>query len=679
MPNFMPMLSWWQWTILAAVPPAIVVLYFLKLKRHPVEVPSTFLWHKSIEDLHVNSIWQRLRNNLLLWLQLLLILLLAMALFRPSWKGAQLVGERFIFVIDNSASMSADDQQPSRLEVAKTKAVELIKGMKSGQAAMVISFGDTAQVEQGYTTNTGLLKSKVEGIRPTVQGTSLLEALKLASGLANPGRSAEKSTDTQVAEALPATLYILSDGKFPPVTGFQLGNLDPKFLPVGAETSKNLAILAFSAQKNETRPDRFQAFARLENFGKEKAKVTARLFLDDQPEAIDVTEAEVAPDEPRGIAFDIAAIESGVLRLDIKAKDNLKLDDEAYLVLRQPQKTKILLVTPGNEPLVIALTTKSAQEIADVDVEPPDFLKDKAKYQNAATAGKFDLVIYDRCHPDEMPQANTLFIADLPPSAKDAPAAKKWAAGEKVDVPQIIDIDASHPLLQWMDMSDVILFAGTPLRPPVGGKVLIDSDASSAGGALMAVAPRDTFEDVVLGFSFFDEETGKDGKATKLWGTNWYSRQSFPVFIRNVFEYFGRHRVGANSEGVRPGHSVPLDVGTTGATVRVKTPSGGVADLKAGKSGKLSFTETSELGIYDVQTGGKTVDRFAVNLFNPAESDIRPNLSPDNQAFEIKVGETVVKGEASSESARKEIWRILVLIGLAILAVEWYIYNHRIY
>ena len=73
MPNFLNMLSWWQWTILAAVPPAIMLLYFLKLKRRPVEVPSTYLWHKSIEDLHVNSIWQRLRRNLLLLLQLLVI------------------------------------------------------------------------------------------------------------------------------------------------------------------------------------------------------------------------------------------------------------------------------------------------------------------------------------------------------------------------------------------------------------------------------------------------------------------------------------------------------------------------------------------------------------------------------------------------------------------------------
>ena len=29
------MLAWWQWVLLAAVPPAIVLLYFLKLKRRP--------------------------------------------------------------------------------------------------------------------------------------------------------------------------------------------------------------------------------------------------------------------------------------------------------------------------------------------------------------------------------------------------------------------------------------------------------------------------------------------------------------------------------------------------------------------------------------------------------------------------------------------------------------------
>ena len=83
LPELTNMLSWWQWAILAAVPPAIVLLYFLKLKRRPLEVPSTYLWHKSVEDLHVNSIWQRLRNNLLLYLQLAVVLFIFLALLRP--------------------------------------------------------------------------------------------------------------------------------------------------------------------------------------------------------------------------------------------------------------------------------------------------------------------------------------------------------------------------------------------------------------------------------------------------------------------------------------------------------------------------------------------------------------------------------------------------------------------
>jgi len=71
LPQLINTLSFWQWGLLLAVPPAIILLYFLKLKRRPLQVPSTYLWHRSIEDLHVNTVWQRLRRNLLLFLQLL--------------------------------------------------------------------------------------------------------------------------------------------------------------------------------------------------------------------------------------------------------------------------------------------------------------------------------------------------------------------------------------------------------------------------------------------------------------------------------------------------------------------------------------------------------------------------------------------------------------------------------
>src|SRR5437773_10161949 len=63
--------SGWAIALLLLVPFAILLLYFLKLKRKPLAVPSTFLWKKSIEDLHVNSLFQWLRENVLLLLQLL--------------------------------------------------------------------------------------------------------------------------------------------------------------------------------------------------------------------------------------------------------------------------------------------------------------------------------------------------------------------------------------------------------------------------------------------------------------------------------------------------------------------------------------------------------------------------------------------------------------------------------
>src|ERR1700682_2621859 len=43
-------IPWWAGLILLLTPFLILLLYFLKMKRRPLQVPSTFLWKKSIED-----------------------------------------------------------------------------------------------------------------------------------------------------------------------------------------------------------------------------------------------------------------------------------------------------------------------------------------------------------------------------------------------------------------------------------------------------------------------------------------------------------------------------------------------------------------------------------------------------------------------------------------------------
>src|SRR5579875_1192541 len=110
------------WSVLAGVPVGIIALYFLKLRRRPVRVPSTLLWQRSLEDLHVNSLFQRLRRNLLLFLQLAAVALAMLALAGPRIQGSAGRGERFVLAIDNSASMSAHDIPPTRLDRAKQEA-----------------------------------------------------------------------------------------------------------------------------------------------------------------------------------------------------------------------------------------------------------------------------------------------------------------------------------------------------------------------------------------------------------------------------------------------------------------------------------------------------------------------------------------------------------------------------
>src|SRR5207247_10819580 len=116
---------WWWFAI---IPAGVLLLYFLKLKRQALQVPSTFLWRKSIEDLHVNSLFQWLRRNILLILQLLFLLGLGYALADPTYNR-EAKGRNIILMLDNSASMAATDVQPTRLEAAKLEALHRIDAL----------------------------------------------------------------------------------------------------------------------------------------------------------------------------------------------------------------------------------------------------------------------------------------------------------------------------------------------------------------------------------------------------------------------------------------------------------------------------------------------------------------------------------------------------------------------
>src|ERR1043165_4352406 len=184
--------------------PSLIILYFLKLRRRDVEISTTLLWKKAIEDLQANAPFQKLRKNILLLLQLLVLGAAVAAVGQPMLKAASITGTRHLLLIDRSASMSArdatvDGQPATRLEAAKAEALRFIAAMRdpgifnkeSGDQAMVIAFDVTAKALQTFTGDKNLLRAAVEAIKPSDAPSSIDEAWRLVKAQA-PRRVVEE-------------------------------------------------------------------------------------------------------------------------------------------------------------------------------------------------------------------------------------------------------------------------------------------------------------------------------------------------------------------------------------------------------------------------------------------------------------------------------------------------------
>lgn len=682
-----------MWALLLAIPPAIVLLYFLKLKREPLEVPSTYLWTKTVEDLHVNSIWQKLRKNLLLFLQLLLLLFAILACLNPSWRGTSLEDDRVIFLVDNSASMSATDVGKSRLEEAKRQVSALIDEMKSSDNGMIIAFSDSdgARTIQSYTNNKRLLKRKVEGIKPTHRKTDLKKALRFAAGLANPGRNAFEDTDAAAADAMPASLFILSDGRVNQLPDFSLGNLKPTYIPIGKPEATNVGVAAFQSAKNPEKPGETQVFASVRNYGAEASDVELTLYVNDEMK--DAQTLKVDADAQGGVEFNLQNIESGVLRLSLDVKDDLKVDNEAFAVLDVTQRARMLLVTQGNLFLESAFTTDRIKKYADVKITTPEYL-DGEEYKKEAADGTYDLIIFDECAPATtqlMPYSNTVFFGQLPPNStsKDgeegeteetaadsgttddesvATSLRGWSSEGKVAGPIIIDSDQSHPLMQFVNMGNVLIGEAYPLTPPKSATTLLDSDV----GPIMAISTRDSVQDLVIGFGLI----GRTEDGGEYFNTTWVRNDpSYPVFIQNLLAYLGGVSEQSSQSIYQPGQMIQLRLDTPSKRLKMKAPDGSNLEVGRGRSGAFSFTAKNDIGIYELTDPAvpDVTHRVAVNLFDEVESNIPP-------VQELKLDEHVkVAGSAGVQRTRKESWKYLVLLALIVLLAEWYIYNRRVY
>lgn len=499
----------------AIVVPTLLILYFLKLRRRDVEVSTTLLWKKAIQDLQANAPFQKLRRNILLILQLLVLAGLLLALGQPQIKGQTVKGQRQVILIDRSASMNAMDEKDgqgraiSRFEAAQKQAIALVESLREGglldkdraDEAMVIAFDNQAEIRQQMTSDKAALKRAIEAITPTEAPTAIEEAVRLA--LAQKPRRVVENVGLESGP--PVTFHIYSDGRIP-----DAGKAAPSpedtvdFHRVGTPEAANAAIVGMRAERSFDNPAKLSIFVSLINNQPLGRSVDIELIVDGQgagiktttipaastegltlsrPEAARAEAAEAAaaaatgaattelssgPERPTpgigGVVFSLERAAGAVVQVRLRdpgtgtplTGDVLALDDSAWLAVPPAKRLAVAVVSPkGNLFISTALQGLPLSRITEMS--PPMF-EQKAL---DGTLGEYDVIILDGWLPQGA--RTPVAAAPTPPATPQTPSAPGAATSPGGTVDQPVPVAEAAPK-DLLPPGRYLIFGEVPMR-----------------------------------------------------------------------------------------------------------------------------------------------------------------------------------------------------------------------
>ena len=550
---------------LAITLPAIVALYFLRIRRPTRIVPALDLWPDQIRDRQANVPWQRLRFSWLLLLQLLVAAVLVAAAVQPALSASANLAPHTIVLIDASASMQAKDVEPSRLDEAKRQVGAMIDQLGPQDRMTLIAVQSTARIVGSGSGDHDALHRALNAIAPANGPADLSAALSLASGIVRAGEESRA--------------YLFSDGILEPLrTSFANGLPFPiEYRRVGV-SGENVGLTSLVVRAGaQSRA----AYLRVHNFGQQPRSFTLEWRSD--AGLIDVRSVSLAAGQAEDLALPVPDA-ANTVTARIEAKDNFGLDDSVTAVARAPRAFHVLLVTPGNVFLEQALRLRTDFQL---DVIAP------AAYRSSTS---YAMTVFDRYSPSAMPDAPFVMV--------DPPAGSPLAGGAQVGIGRVRASDAGDPLLNNVSLQDVHIAKSQDMRASTFGRALITSLQTPL--VLVRDAP---FRQVLVGFDIHDSDLPL--------------RIGFPVLMQNLSEWMLPPSVPSRS--FHPDETVTIVPETGAKTVTVVRPDGSRRQLATGSI--ATFADTDLLGVYMVeQTVSGNTDRswFAVNLFSDTTSQLVP-------------------------------------------------------
>lgn len=620
----------------------LVVLFHMRHTTPVVRpVPSLRFWRLAQLEESEREKFKRPPLTLFLLLHLLLVALLGMALARPATSralgglGTRTEPTHLIMLVDGSTSMAAQAESgQTRYAAALAAADQRLGDLHQGDVATIILMAThTTTFEATNPTELRAVRERLAATRLPGGIADLNGALKLASDLLLPSM-----TDK---------IVVITDGALPVDTSIvQALNASIELQTVGDRRTDNLALTDLTTRNSAKNPGQQQLYARLLNFGTQPATTTVIVSAD----GIEVTRFDRTVDPTKGqdIIQDLPA-GAKTVTVSITRADVLGADNTASSVLLQQSEfgLRILLASDSPSALLRALSVLPGATVTTMSPAEADATQ---------TAGKYDLVVYERATPKgRTPDTPVLIVA---PDEGGLLQTNGVMAN-----PTVQTVRAQDQLLAGVELAGTT-FGQTPV-------LVLDASATEiVGGDAGPLIYRDTVPGssepmIVLAFDVATSNLPK--------------RVAFPILIANIAHELVPSPLPAS---VAIGDPVVYRPRTDAAAVRVTAPDGTSQDFplpkkSADTSGAASalrdiaIADTGQPGTYTVAevaadgtvTGGGS---FVVNAGQRAESNLTPNP---------ELASTLAEAHGTSDAGATrdlaDLWPALAAAALALLLLEW--------
>ena len=477
---------WQGWLLIGAAVAAAAALFLIKLRPPRAVVPSLILWRRVLEESRDATLWERIRRAVSLVLTMLVALLLALAIARPTRVAGRADGTspRVLIVIDSSWSMRA---RTSTGETRWDRGVAEARRILAATTQVDAAIATTAYVMvEGPTTDTALLEGALDGISPA------------------------GSDGTAWPHLAGATVHFITDGAPTRV-------IAPDVVVHSVfEAAPNAAITALHVRPALTGDRAADAYLELANYAPVPQPV--RLTIARGTAVIFDRTLDVAAS---GILRQVVPLPRGgdpVLRARLTAPENaLDVDDEAVAWIERAEPLSVTVV--GQDTSWLRTAFERDPEVRAQFLEP-------AAYETLSKGGRRpgDMMIFDGWAPAERPRHPALLFAPPPSTAWLAGAAAEGppAPGPTEERRPRWEVPGTHRVVQGVDPFTLVIDRARAYSGP--GLVPV---AESLGGTpLVYVGEADTGRLVLVTFGPRE--------------SNLAAAPGFPVLLANALDWLAR-------------------------------------------------------------------------------------------------------------------------------------------